>query len=154
MKRPSTQSIQDYLKTIYELTQDGNAAGTNDLSMRLQIAPASVTGMVQKLAKSHPPLVVYKKHRGVTLTNEGERAALEVIRRHRLLETYLVTRLGYKQEEVHDEACRLEHVISEDFECRIASDLGNPGFDPHGAPIPNEDLIMPPSDQGRLPKKA
>ena len=94
---------------------------------RLGIAPASVTGMVKKLAIAHPPLVDYRKHRGTTLTPDGQRAALEVIRHHRLLETYLVAKLGYTWDEVHDEACRLEHVISEDFEQRIAAALGGAG---------------------------
>lgn len=143
MKETLTQSIQDYLKHIYELNEDGRAASTNDLAARLNVAPASVTGMLQKLASSTPPLVVYKKHQGVTLTRKGERAALEVIRHHRLLETYLVRALGYAWDEVHEEACRLEHVISEDFETRIAAALGHPTRDPHGDLIPTEDLTMP-----------
>ncbi len=138
-----TQSIQDYLKHIYELNEDGVPAGTTELAARLNIAPASVTGMLQKLAASKPPLVIYKKHQGVTLTKPGTRAALEVIRHHRLLEAYLVKALGYTWDEVHEEACRLEHVISEDFETRIAEALGNPTRDPHGDLIPTEDLTMP-----------
>jgi DtxR family Mn-dependent transcriptional regulator len=134
MSEPLTQSIQDYLKHIYELSEDGRAASTNELAARLNIAPASVTGMLQKLAAAKPPLVVYKKHQGVTLTKAGARAALEVIRHHRLLETYLVNALGYAWDEVHEEACCLEHVISEDFETRIATALGNPTRDPHAAP--------------------
>jgi DtxR family transcriptional regulator, Mn-dependent transcriptional regulator len=143
MKEILTQSIQDYLKHIYELSEDGRAASTNELAARLNIAPASVTGMLQKLASAKPSLVIYKKHQGVTLTKAGERAALEVIRHHRLLEAYLVNALGYSWDEVHDEACRLEHVISEDFETRIAQALGNPSRDPHGDLIPTEDLTMP-----------
>lgn len=143
MKEILTQSIQDYLKHIYELSEDGRAASTNELAARLNIAPASVTGMLQKLASAKPSLVIYKKHQGVTLTKAGERAALEVIRHHRLLEAYLVNALGYSWDEVHDEACRLEHVISEDFETRIAQALGNPIRDPHGDLIPTEDLTMP-----------
>ncbi len=149
METTLTQSIQDYLKHIYELTEDGGVASTNDLAARLNIKPASVTGMIQKLASAQPSLVEYQKHQGVTLTPEGRRAALEVIRHHRLLETYLVAKLGYSWDEVHDEACRLEHVISEDFEQRIAEALGNPERDPHGDPIPNADLRMP-SDASRL----
>jgi DtxR family Mn-dependent transcriptional regulator len=141
-----TQSIQDYLKHIYELNEDGISASTNDLAARLNVAPASVTGMLQKLAASKPSLVLYKKHQGVTLTKAGLRAALEVIRHHRLLETYLVSALGYSWDEVHEEACRLEHVISEDFETRIAEALGNPTRDPHGDLIPTEDLTMPADD--------
>ncbi|MBP2680708.1 MAG: putative DtxR family transcriptional regulator [Candidatus Krumholzibacteriota bacterium] len=138
-----TRSIQDYLKNIYELNETGGPAATTDLAARLRVAPASVTGMVRRLSSSNPPLVVYKKHQGVTLTRAGRRAALEVIRHHRLLEAYLVNLLGYSWDEVHEEACRLEHVISEDFETRISVLLGHPTRDPHGDPIPNEDLTMP-----------
>ncbi len=143
-----TQSIQDYLKHIYKLNENGDAASTNDLATRLNIAPASVTGMLQKLANSKPALVLYKKHQGATLTKPGEKAALEVIRHHRLLETFLVTTLGYSWDEVHSEADKLEHVISEDFEARIAKALGNPSRDPHGELIPTADLVMP-SDESR-----
>ncbi len=90
-----------------------------------------------------PPLVIYKKHQGVTLTKYGEKVALEVIRHHRLLETFLVNTLGYSWDEVHHEADKLEHVISEDFEARMARALGNPTRDPHGELIPTADLIMP-----------
>src|SRR6266705_3179431 len=101
---PITQNIQDYLKAIYNLAESEGSASTTALAVRLGIAPASVTGMVQKLSTSTPPLVLYRKHQGVTLTPEGERAALEVIRHHRLIETYLVTMLGYSWDNVHDEA--------------------------------------------------
>ena len=138
-----TQSIQDYLKHIYELNENSGSASTNDLAARLNIAPASVTGMLQKLASSKPPLVLYKKHQGVTLTKNGEKAALEVIRHHRLLETFLVSTLGYTWDEVHREADKLEHVISEDFEARMAAALGHPTRDPHGELIPTADLVMP-----------
>ena len=143
MSETMTQSIQDYLKRIYELNENGGSASTNDLAARLNIAPASVTGMLQKLSSSKPPLVIYKKHQGVTLTKNGEKAALEVIRHHRLLETFLVTTLGYSWDEVHREADKLEHVISEDFEARMAKALGNPTRDPHGELIPTADLTMP-----------
>lgn len=143
MSEPITQSIQNYLKHIYELNKDGVPASTTELAARLNLAPASVTGMLQRLASSSLPLVIYKKHQGVMLTKAGQRAALEVIRHHRLLEAYLVKALGYSWDEVHDEACRLEHVISEDFETRIAEALGNPTRDPHGDLIPTEDLTMP-----------
>jgi len=143
MPETITQSIQDYLKHIYELNDNGSAASTNDLAARLNIAPASVTGMLQKLAGSKPALVVYKKHQGVTLTKSGEKAALEVIRHHRLLETFLVNTLGYSWDEVHIEADKLEHVISEDFEARMAEALGHPTRDPHGELIPTADLTMP-----------
>jgi DtxR family transcriptional regulator, Mn-dependent transcriptional regulator len=143
MKQQLTISIQDYLKTIYELTENGESASTNALAQRLKISAPSVTGMIQKLASSKPALVEYHKHQGVTLTRDGRRAALEVIRHHRLLEAWLVQTLGYSWDEVHEEAERLEHVISEDFERRIAAAMGHPRRDPHGELIPTEDLQMP-----------
>jgi DtxR family Mn-dependent transcriptional regulator len=144
MAEPLTNSIQDYLKSIYELTEDGQLASTTALAARLSIEPASVTGMMQKMAAAKPPLVEYRKHHGVRLTTAGRRAALEVIRHHRLLEAWLVKTLGYSWDEVHNEAEKLEHVISEDFEKRIAAALGYPVRDPHGEPIPSADLVMPP----------
>jgi DtxR family Mn-dependent transcriptional regulator len=143
MEKNITISTQDYLKRIYELTENGESASTNALARKLNIKPASVTGMVQKLASSKPALVEYQKHQGVTLTKDGRRAALEVIRHHRLLEAWLVQTLGYSWDEVHEEAERLEHVISEDFERRIAAAMGNPVRDPHGELIPTADLKMP-----------
>lgn len=143
MKKQLTISIQDYLKTIYELTENGESASTNALAQKMKISPPSVTGMVQKLASSKPALVEYQKHQGVTLTKDGKKAALEVIRHHRLLEAWLVQTLGYSWDEVHEEAERLEHVISEDFERRIAAAMGHPTRDPHGELIPTEDLKMP-----------
>jgi DtxR family Mn-dependent transcriptional regulator len=150
MTETLSQSIQDYLKHIYILSAEGGSASTNELAARLGVAPASVTGMIQRLANTDPALIIYKKHQGVTLTPDGERAALEVIRHHRLLETFLVQTLGYPWDKVHEEACRLEHVISEDFETRIAEALGNPARDPHGDPIPSADLIMPPEQSRPL----
>ena len=145
-----TDSIQDYLKSIYVLTAEGGSASTTALAARLGIAPASVTGMLQRLAGSEPPLVSYRKHQGATLTPEGRRAALEVIRHHRLLEAWLVNDLGYSWDKVHAEAERLEHVISEEFEARVAAALGNPARDPHGDPIPSADLTMPPDESRPL----
>lgn len=143
MENQLTEPTQDYLKAIYELSREHQIASTNDLAGKLGISAASVTGMIQRLASSKPPLVNYRKHQGVTLTKHGERAALEVIRHHRLLETYLVENLGYSWDKVHDEAERLEHVISEEFESRIAELLGNPIRDPHGELIPTSELTMP-----------
>lgn len=143
MKQKLTISIQDYLKTIYELTESGESASTNALAQKMKISAPSVTGMIQKLASSKPALVEYQKHQGTTLTRDGRKAALEVIRHHRLLETWLVQTLGYSWDEVHEEAEKLEHVISEDFERRIAEALGHPTRDPHGESIPTEDLRMP-----------
>jgi DtxR family Mn-dependent transcriptional regulator len=138
-----TDSNQHYLKAIYDLTVDGDPASTSSLAEQLNVKPASVTGMLQRLAATKPPLLVYRKHRGVVLTAHGQRAALEFIRHHRLLETYLQQTLGYSWDEVHAEADRLEHAISEDFERRIDSTLGSPARDPHGEPIPTRDLSMP-----------
>src|SRR5215470_12717526 len=143
MEQTLTISIQDYLKHIYELTESGENASTNALAQKLNIKPASVTGMMQKLASAQPALVEYHKHQGVTLTKDGQKAALEVIRHHRLLEAWLVQTLGYSWDEVHEEAERLEHVISENFESRIAAAMGNPVRDPHGELIPTADLRMP-----------
>lgn len=143
MKQKLTISIQDYLKVIYELTESGASASTNALAQKMKVSAPSVTGMIQKLASSKPALVEYQKHQGVTLTREGRKAALEVIRHHRLLEAWLVQTLGYSWDEVHEEAERLEHVISEDFERRISAAMGHPMRDPHGELIPTEDLKMP-----------
>jgi DtxR family transcriptional regulator, Mn-dependent transcriptional regulator len=143
MESTLTISIQDYLKNIYELTENGEIASTNALAKKLNISAPSVTGMIQKLASAKPALVEYQKHQGVTLTKEGKKAALEVIRHHRLLETWLVQTLGYSWDEVHEEAEKLEHVISEDFERRIAAAMGHPLRDPHGELIPTADLKMP-----------
>jgi len=143
MNQKLTISTQDYLKTIYELTENGETASTNALAQKMKISAPSVTGMIQKLSSGKPALVEYQKHQGVTLTRDGKRAALEVIRHHRLIETWLVQTLGYSWDEVHEEAERLEHVISEDFERRIAAAMGNPQRDPHGDLIPTEDLKMP-----------
>jgi DtxR family Mn-dependent transcriptional regulator len=106
--------------------------------------------MLKRLAQTTPPLVNYRKHRGVTLTSAGERAALEIIRHHRLLETYLHESLGFSWDEVHEEAERLEHAISEKFEARIDKILGHPTHDPHGEPIPDLNLVMPQEASTRL----
>ncbi len=133
------------MKAVYELTRGEGRASTNALAEYLDIAPASVTGMLQKLAATEPPLLEYQKHHGVRLTAEGEKVALETIRHHRLLELFLHQMLGYEWDQVHEEADRLEHVISEQFEQRIAEALGDPSLDPHGDPIPRTDLSLPDS---------
>src|SRR5208337_2859963 len=112
---------------------------SNTLARHLNVAPASVTNMLQKLAASSPPLVEYERHRGVQLSLAGKKRALEVLRHHRLIETFLYEVLDYPIEEVHEEAERLEHFISERFEERIAAKLGNPKIDPHGHFIPAMD---------------
>jgi DtxR family Mn-dependent transcriptional regulator len=143
MRENLTQAIEDYLKAIYEITVSDERASTNQIAGRMGVTPASVTGMLKRLAANDPPLLEYHKHHGVALTPDGERVALEVIRHHRLLELFLQERLGYTWDEVHPEADRLEHVISEDLEERIAQSLGNPNHDPHGDPIPSRDLHLP-----------
>jgi DtxR family transcriptional regulator, Mn-dependent transcriptional regulator len=138
-----SESIQDYIKAIYELSHSGEPTSTNQLADRLNVAPASVTGMLKRLASMDPPLVVYHKHHGVQLTEEGQRASLQVIRQHRLIELFLVKILGYSWDEIHDEAERLEHAVSPLFGERLARLLGEPDFDPHGDPIPDRDLQLP-----------
>jgi DtxR family Mn-dependent transcriptional regulator len=150
MRENLTRVIEDYLKTIYNLTASNERATTNQIAERMEVTPASVTNMVQKLAATDPPLLDYRKHRGVKLTPEGEKVALEIIRHHRLLEMFLHQTLGYRWDEVHEEADRLEHVISEDLEERIATSLGDPMHDPHGDPIPTRELHLPESSEVTL----
>ncbi|MCD6400750.1 MAG: metal-dependent transcriptional regulator [Anaerolineales bacterium] len=143
MKTKTSDSVEDYLKTIYDLTQNYGLATTSKIAEVLEVTPASVSGMIKKLASLQPALVVYRKHRGVVLTPSGNKIALEIIRHHRLLELFLKESLGFSWDEVDEEADRLEHVISEEMEERIAQTLGDPVFDPHGDPIPTKDLLMP-----------
>ena len=150
MRDSLTHAVEDYLKTIYEITTTQERASTNQIAESLGVNPASVTGMLQKLATTNPPLVEYQKHRGARLTPEGEKIPLEILRHHRLLELFLHQILGYEWEDVHAEADRLEHVISEDLEEKIAEALGNPRHDPHGDPIPTRDLAMPEVASTRL----
>lgn len=145
-----SEAVEDYLKTIYELSANDRRASTNQIAQALGVTPASVSGMLKKLSETQPPMLQYQKHRGVTLTGEGEMVALEILRHHRLLEMYLHQVLGYDWDQVHREACRLEHVISEDFETRIDRALGHPSHDPHGDPIPTQDLDMPDSPSLQL----
>jgi DtxR family Mn-dependent transcriptional regulator len=152
MRENLTRVIEDYLKTIYDLTSSNGRASTNQIAERMGVTPASVTNMIQKLADTDPPLLDYRKHRGVKLTPVGEEVALEIIRHHRLLEMFLHQTLGYRWDEVHDEADRLEHVISEELEERIAISLGDPLHDPHGDPIPTRDLRLPESNEEMLSK--
>lgn len=129
--------VEDYLKAIYELEQSGEAAGTNELAARLHIAPASVSGMVRRLAEQD--LIAHERYRGARLTDAGRRAALRTIRRHRIIETYLTEALGYAWDRVHDEAERLEHACSDELVDRMAATIGEPAHDPHGAPIPTRE---------------
>jgi len=129
--------IEDYLKTVYLLREREGAATTTAIAAALGVTPASVTGMIKKLAELK--LVRHMPYQGVELTKSGEKIALEMVRHHRLLELFLFEALGYAWDEVHAEADALEHVISEEFEERIAARLGNPTVDPHGDPIPTKD---------------
>lgn len=134
---PLTAPVEDYLKSIYDLERDHGAAATNDIAQRLAIAPASVSGMVQRLADQG--LVTYERYHGVRLTSAGRRAALRTLRRHRVIEAYLVRALGYGWDGVHEEAERLEHAASDTLIDRMAAAIGEPLTDPHGAPIPTKE---------------
>ena len=147
----NSESVDNYLKAILALSGSGGEGGaeapkrvaSNALAGQLGVAAASVTNMLQKLAAAADPLVEYERHRGVLLSPAGKRRALEVVRHHRLIETFLYQVLDYPIEEVHEEAERLEHFISERFEERIAAKLGHPNFDPHGHSIPTLEGEMP-----------
>lgn len=135
-----TSQAEDYLKTIYKLSKGGKVT-TQSLADALGVTPASVSGMLRKL--SEMSLIEHTPYYGALLTDSGAKVALEILRHHRLLELYLTQALGFSWDEVHDEADRLEHVISEAFEARISALLGDPHFDPHGHPIPRLDGSMP-----------
>lgn len=138
-----TEAQEDYLKQIFLIEEMRDSVPTQLLSEKLGVKPGSVTGMLKKLAEVN--LVTHQRYKGVQLTEMGKKLALEIIRHHRLIELYLFEALGYSWDEVHEEAEKLEHVISEDFEARIAEFLGNPTHDPHGDPIPSVDLKLPPA---------
>src|SRR5438309_11903721 len=135
-----SHAVEDTLKAIFLLGQEDAGAGTSALAERLGISPGAVTKMVKKLAALR--LVDHSPYRGVTLTPAGEKVALEVIRHHRLLELYLHEALGYAWDQVHSEAERLEHVLSEEMEERIDAFLGRPVLDPHGDPIPSREGVV------------
>lgn len=132
-----TAPVEDYLKVIYEIERHAGAAATNDIAQRLAIAPASVSGMVRRLADQG--LLEHERYRGVRLTESGRRVALRTIRRHRVIEAYLTKALGYPWDLVHDEAERLEHAASDELIDRMAAAIGEPSTDPHGAPIPTRE---------------
>ena len=136
-----SQSVEDYLKAIYKLETEEQGASTTRIAESLDVSSASATNMVKRLSKMG--LVNYQSYKGATLTSSGRKIALEIIRHHRLLELYLLEVMGYSWDEVHDEAEKLEHHISEQFEDKIAELLDNPTHDPHGDPIPTKDGIMP-----------
>lgn len=136
--------MEDYLKAIFELSGPaGEAATSNAIAQRLGVSAPSVTGMLQKLSTGRRACITYQKHHGARLTSEGRKRALRIVRRHRLVELFLCQVLGYSWDEVHQEAERLEHFISEKLEDRIAQRLGNPEFDPHGDIIPGKDGTLP-----------
>ena len=137
-----SDSMEDYLKAIYHLQYDSDErVRTADIAEELGVTSPTVTSMLDKLAERE--LIDRKKYHGVRLTEKGERVALEVVRHHRLLETFLTEQLDYSWADVHEEADRLEHHISEEFVERIATVLNHPEIDPHGDPIPNVDLEAP-----------
>ena len=129
--------VEDYLKAIYDLERSGEPAETNAIAQLLMVTPASVSGMMRRLAEQG--LIDHERYRGVRLTMEGRRAALLTIRRHRVIEAYLTSKLGYSWDRVHDEAERLEHAASDELIDRMATAIGEPATDPHGAPIPTRD---------------
>ena len=135
-----SRSVEDYLKVIYQLTQTGVPASTTAIADALDLAAPSVSGMVKRLAEAG--LVEHQPYKGVTLTRDGRHGALRMLRRHRVIETYLVSHLGYTWDNVHDEAENLEHAVSEDLVQRMSFMLGDPQFDPHGDPIPAADGRM------------
>lgn len=132
-----SKSVQDFLKTVYQLQQQSDSVSTNALAEALDVKAPSITDMAQRLVSAG--LVDYERYKGVKLTAQGEMLALSVLRRHRLIELYLVNELGYELREVHTEAENLEHAVSDRFVEAIAARLGNPELDPHGDPIPAED---------------
>jgi DtxR family Mn-dependent transcriptional regulator len=129
--------VEDYLKAIYELERSAETAETNAIARLLGIAPASVSGMVRRLVEQG--LITHERYRGVKLTSLGRRAALKTLRRHRVIEAYLTSALGFSWDRVHDEAERLEHAASDELIDRMAAAIGEPETDPHGAPIPTRE---------------
>lgn len=150
----TTQAIEDYLKTIYEILQEHNleTVSTTLLAKQMEVAPASVTGMIKKLADMR--LVLYEPYHGVKLAPAGRKIALEVLRHHRLIERFLAEALGVPWDRVHEEAHKIEHVLSEDLEERMDDLLGHPATDPHGSPIPRHDGTIDESAHTRLAELA
>jgi len=143
-----TAAVEDYVKAIYTLESGEGGVSTTALAERLDVRPASVSGMLPKLTALG--LVVHEPYHGVRLTERGTRVALEVVRHHRLLELFLVESLGMTWDEVHAEAEVLEHFLSEELEELIAAKLGDPAVDPHGDPIPSRELTVPADDSRSL----
>ncbi|HZR96578.1 MAG TPA: metal-dependent transcriptional regulator [Gaiellaceae bacterium] len=140
-QQPLTEAIEHYLREIFKLAQSGEQVTVGALAKAQEVSPASASAMVKKLAALR--LAEHAPYGGITLTAAGERVALEVIRHHRLLELYLAETLGVSVDDVHAEADRLEHAISEELEARIDEALGYPTHDPHGDPIPDANLEWP-----------
>lgn len=136
-----SQSVEDYLKVIYVLETEGESASTTNIAEMLNVSSASVTNMLKRLSGMN--FIDHQSYKGATLTDAGRKIALEILRHHRLLELYLKEVMGYSWDEVHDEAEKLEHHISEQFEDKIAELLDHPTHDPHGDPIPTKDGVMP-----------
>ncbi len=143
-----SHAMEDYLKAIYKLIEIDGTVTTSALADDMGVAPASVTNMCKKLAELK--LLEYERYQGVKFTLAGEKLALEIVRHHRLIELYLAEALGVPWDQVHAEAEKLEHVISEDLEERMATALGDPKFDPHGAPIPSRAGNIRQQEGGRL----
>lgn len=137
MKTDFTPTIEEYLEALFHLREKGKAVSTKDLAEHLKISPASVTDMIKKLADKK--LVSYRPYKGATLTKNGLKAAAALVRRHRLSERFLADMLGVPWEDLHDEACKFEHVISDQVEEKLLEALGNPKTCPHGNPIPASD---------------
>lgn len=135
-----SQSVGDYVKVIHDLSTEG-AASTSRIADALGLAAASVSNMLARLHDDG--LVAYRRYHGAALTQRGEREALRLLRRHRLIETFMIERLGYTWDEVHNEAETIEHTISDRFAEALAELLGHPSHDPHGDPIPNPDGTLP-----------
>ena len=148
----SSQSVEDFLKAVYNLQRERDRVSTNALADALNITAPAVTDMAKRLVEEGT--VDYRKYRGVRLTDIGKQVALKTLRRHRLIETYLVHDLGYALHEIHDEAEALEHTVSDRFIEAISRKLGHPQYDPHGDPIPNLDGIMAHRDLQPLSKLA
>jgi DtxR family transcriptional regulator, Mn-dependent transcriptional regulator len=147
--RSPSSSVGDYLKAVWELAADsGGAASTKDVAARLSVSPASVSNMFARLQEMG--LVSYERYRGATLTEKGRGEALRLVRRHRLIETFLLEHLGYDWQEVHEEAERLEHAVSDEFTERLAELLGHPDHDPHGDFIPSAEGTMEVDDSFTL----
>jgi DtxR family Mn-dependent transcriptional regulator len=144
--RSPSSSVGDYLKAIWELAVDSGevAASTKGVAERLSVSAASVSNMFARLQETG--LVEHERYRGATLTERGRREALRLVRRHRLIETFLLEHLGYPWQEVHGEAERLEHAVSDDFTERLAEFLGHPDHDPHGGPIPSPEGVLEADD--------